>query len=255
MPEPFIRKGNTGSEPEGKARSIGDQVTDVRNQLIESIAGELALDDRVDAVWLTGSLGRGGGDVLSDIDLIIVMARGCEADLVAERFEVADRFGPLVLYLDSPQNAPVSGAQVNALYDIYPLPIYVDWTLWPSMDESPSDVHILFHRESSRMLKSKRLAELPDAQSGNAPEPTPAWLDHFRVAMLPILAKLAARGLNESVYSMYQVIDEPAPVSVDLETVIASLDAILDRLKDTEPAAAIGCIARFLRMIPVAMAG
>jgi predicted nucleotidyltransferase len=190
---------------------ITEQVRSAREHSLARIAREMAADDRVNAVWLGGSLGRGEGDALSDIDIAVVMAPECDAELVAERVKIVERFGSLVLYLDSPHNAPVRGAQINALYDVEPLPFYIDWNLWPSMGERPSDVRPLFERNPDRMRTGRSYEEIQRAMPrGPAPELTPDYLDHFSVAMLTIVAKLAARGWEDSVYQMYEGMSEPA---------------------------------------------
>jgi predicted nucleotidyltransferase len=237
------------------ARLRGEQEA-VRDRLIAHLARVLAADERVGAVWLGGSLGRGGGDAFSDVDVAVVMAPGYAEELVAQRLEMAERllgaqFGPLALYLDSPQNAHSQGAQVNALYDTEPLPLYVDWNLWPQQPERPADVRVLFERDSSRFTTLRSYEEIGSAMPrGAAPPPTPARLDHFRLAMLPIVAKFAVRGRADDVRRMFAVIREPVPASTELCTVLGSLRAILERLREGESVAAIHCVQRYLEMAP-----
>jgi predicted nucleotidyltransferase len=54
-------------------------------------------DDRVAAVFLSGSLATDTGDVYSDVDLMVVAAAGRYDDLFVDRWALMDRLGDLVL--------------------------------------------------------------------------------------------------------------------------------------------------------------
>ena len=66
----------------------------IRDELIERLTARLRADDRVQAAWLGGSLGRGTADQFSDVDVIVATddpkayAAGWDA--------VADRIAPIV---------------------------------------------------------------------------------------------------------------------------------------------------------------
>lgn len=53
--------------------------------LIKRITAVLSGDAAVDAIWLAGSLGQGGGDAFSDVDMLVLVADG-NAPAVAERY-------------------------------------------------------------------------------------------------------------------------------------------------------------------------
>jgi predicted nucleotidyltransferase len=84
--------------------------------VLEAARSWAAEDPRVRALLLKGSLGRGGGDERSDLDLVIVAEPGRRDELWAERRAVAERLGrPLGLFRDvafwEPPNLAI------ALYD------------------------------------------------------------------------------------------------------------------------------------------
>jgi predicted nucleotidyltransferase len=69
----------------------------------------------VRALLLKGSLGRGEGDELSDIDLVIVCAPGRRTELWDERLSVAEALGEVLgLFREQPWQAPYTAI---ALYD------------------------------------------------------------------------------------------------------------------------------------------
>lgn len=50
-----------------------DEYATARSRLLADIAAQFEEDRRVVAAWLTGSLGRGNADAISDIDITIVL--------------------------------------------------------------------------------------------------------------------------------------------------------------------------------------
>ena len=220
----------------------------LRKGIIERITREVAGDTRVDAIWLYGSMGRQTSDALSDLDIVLVMAPGCEKELVAERVEMAERLGPVALALDSPQNAPPNGAQVNAWYDVEPLPLEIDWSFWPPLRERPSDVQALFEYDGVGFYAGRTYREVQADLPQGKPFPSSAeGRARFALAMTPIIAKFAMRGAEPDVYRMYGYLQELPPASADLATTLASLTALVDRLEAIEAPEAIRCVRRYLR--------
>jgi predicted nucleotidyltransferase len=58
--------------------TTGDQ-----QHLIDEIARRLDAEPDVEAVWLAGSLGKGGGDAFSDVDLLVLTADGAAGEVSA----------------------------------------------------------------------------------------------------------------------------------------------------------------------------
>src|SRR3989442_41597 len=67
-----------------------------RDALLERLTDLLRADERVRALWLSGSLGRRSGDAHSDIDLLAVVADG--ADLLDGWEDRVGSVTPLVHY-------------------------------------------------------------------------------------------------------------------------------------------------------------
>jgi predicted nucleotidyltransferase len=234
--------------------ALGDGVRSARQSLIETAVRLLSDDPRVRAVWLAGSCGRGEADALSDVDLAVVVGAGGES-LVGERVAVASRLGPLAAYLDSPQNAPAGGGQVNGLYNLGPLPLFLDLNLWPGVAERPSDVAVLFERDTLSEGTGSCEELLRTLPRGASPERTPAGRDHFRFMMITIAAKYAARGRDNAVVALYRAMGEEPPVSLELDAVLQSLEALTARLAANEPEEAVAATRRYLRMVPCVASG
>lgn len=60
-------------------------VTDLQKGLIDAIHAALAADADIEAAWLAGSLGSGGGDAYSDVDVLALTSDG-QASVVAARY-------------------------------------------------------------------------------------------------------------------------------------------------------------------------
>ena len=234
---------------QGDAREFVRAQAQRHAELVASITLVLLGDERVNAAWLAGSAGRGEDDALSDIDVVLVMAPGYEAEMARQRFALASRVGPVALALDSPQNAPPDGAQVNVLYDLEPLPIFVDWSYWPPISERPSDVRVLFERDSADLITGRAYDEVTASlPPGTGLEGTPQRRADFALAMTPIIAKFALRGAEDDVARMFGYMREPPPERTDLKSTLDALDALTERLAELEPAKAIACVRRYLAM-------
>jgi len=77
-----------------------------QQDLLDAIGRVLEADPEIEAAWLAGSLGRGGGDAFSDVDIVALVARGpAEAGLryargvaaIAEPALVQPLFGGRIL--------------------------------------------------------------------------------------------------------------------------------------------------------------
>ncbi len=90
--------------------------------LIASATGWAQADERVRALLLKGSLGRGEGDERSDLDLVIVTLPGRLAQLWADRHPTAERLGHWLGGFDEvPWQAP------NTFIGFYDGPVKVDF--------------------------------------------------------------------------------------------------------------------------------
>src|SRR5687767_9473386 len=114
-----------------------DSRKSARNSLLEKITSVLQSDNRFVAAWLTGSLGRHGGDALSDIDLTVVVNSQQSAYLcnrpwmiagrtTEKRLELFSLFGEPVIIHENHHNAPENGTFTCVIYADEALA--VDWT-------------------------------------------------------------------------------------------------------------------------------
>ena len=218
-------------------------------ELIKAIQAEIVNDLRVDALWLSGSLGRGEGDSLSDIDLLAVGALGSTEKLVESPEGLVRAVGPVAFVYKAPHNAPLEGTQWNVLYDTNPLPVYVDWNIWPPVERRPSDVAVLFERKpfmrSQETFASMQSHFAKSEGLGRAVE----TLNHFRVMMIPVLAKKAARGEFESVSSMLGYMRLPDTPLTSLEAAVQFCLRLLKEYGASESDVAISTIKRYVETV------
>jgi hypothetical protein len=164
-----------------------------RDALLARAVAGLRADPRVAGAWLLGSLGRGDGDALSDIDLCVVVRDADVAAVLAERRAFVARAGPPLLLLDVPRNAPPGGAYLLVLYPGAAGPLHVDWYWRPRTGTVvPHDGRVLLDRVGLPVAA-------PPAPPTDAARAAAATQDAvFFWAMAPIAAKYIARGWPEA---------------------------------------------------------
>ncbi|HKP53455.1 MAG TPA: nucleotidyltransferase domain-containing protein [Chloroflexia bacterium] len=169
-----------------------------REELVARAAEFLKRDERVVAAWLFGSLGRGDADALSDVDLWVVVADEHIEAVSAERREFVAGIGKPLLIEEAPQNAPIRGAYLLALYGGEAGPHQVDWYWQPKSDaQVPADIRLLFDRVNLpvdtplKSLTNEECAELATNQVA------------FFWAMCNIAAKKIARRQAWGTLSMF----------------------------------------------------
>jgi len=62
-----------------------------QQHLIDVLTRLIEVDPRVEAAWLAGSLGKGGGDEFSDVDLLLLVPENGAAAVSAALIEGLDR--------------------------------------------------------------------------------------------------------------------------------------------------------------------
>lgn len=90
----------------------------------------LAADDRIVAVWLSGSMARGTGDAWADLDLCVVVPDE-HSSSVLTRAADGEVLGELLAWCECPFNAPVGGSQVLARYRVDGHLVMSDINVWP----------------------------------------------------------------------------------------------------------------------------
>ena len=219
-------------------------------EVIGRVTRSLKSDDRVNSVWLGGSLGRGAGDALSDIDLVVVTNAGQTAGVVASLVRLIECAGLVSFVHHAPWNAPQDGAQLNVLYDTEPLPIYVDWNVWPPVARKPRDVETLFERNGlpldARATVASTGAALPATRTDKRPDDN---LDRFRLFMTPIIVKYAVRGNFSEIDRMLRAMRVEAESPTGIDEVLALGETLVQNASGAEAAEAIACVRRYLAAI------
>jgi hypothetical protein len=178
---------------------------------------------QADGLWLVGSLGSGRADEWSDVDIIV---------LGGERV-----LGEPLLTLEMPGNGPAGGGYVGAMYDVGPLPLWVDWYWWPPGAPLPREARRLAGTGTAGSLDLAQTLELIGrGQPGPAPEP-----DVFALAMLPLAAKHLARGNVEKAAAMAAMPNAPTDVELG-----ARLSVVLSRIEGH--AQAVAAVRRYLKV-------
>ena len=128
-----------------------------RVQRLAAITQKLKSDDRIVAAWLTGSLGRGGGDAISDLDLNMVISPDATPILCAQPWRTAGKttpereaficqFGTPTIIYDVHDNAPPHGCFTLVFYAKDHQE--VDWIWLPQAHAvRPFDTLLLFEKQ------------------------------------------------------------------------------------------------------------
>ncbi|MBI3959375.1 MAG: nucleotidyltransferase domain-containing protein [Chloroflexi bacterium] len=118
-----------------------------RDGWLAATRAQLENDERVDAAWLFGSLGRDDGDELSDTDLFVIVNDAEFDELIAHRYDFLAQVAQPLLILEAPQNWPPGGVYNMALYPGASGPHQVDW-YWVRRCAArlPMETRLLFDR-------------------------------------------------------------------------------------------------------------
>ena len=197
-----------------------------RDELLRRAHHLLEADDRVEAAWLFGSLGRGTADGLSDLDLFVVVRDEGVAQIDALARAHVDGLGTPLLLLDAPQNAPSQGIYFMALYEGEAGPHQVDWYWQPrSAARLPTETRLLFERtplprqDTPTLFAYQSVPEWPPLKGAEEAV-------NFFWVMLLITAKYIARSPHErgmglftyatdTLRSVEEFVGESTPLDLD----------------------------------------
>lgn len=206
-----------------------------RAELLTRLVALLECDEHVTAAWLAGSFGRGEADVLSDLDLWVVVADAHLPSTAEARRAYAARLAPPVLTLEAPANAPPDGAYLLAMYAGAAGPQVVDWVWQPR-----SRAHV---PRAAQLLLTR--AELPAEEPPSSPtaEERAARLTHriaFCWMMLPVIAKHIVRRQPWAVIEQLSLVHRTLDgIHLLLDEQPATGTAWKDRRTDRPPVAAV----------------
>ena len=214
---PDARDGQLGELIHGR-RVVLDRITDEAHA-----AGSGAL-------LLIGSLGRGGGDAFSDLDLIIVPGPAFTG------LDLARLFGDKVLLqIEVPRNAPEGGSFHTACLDVAGTVLWVDAITWPSATVAiPADATAVYDNHN---LPHSPLAfiALPDRHRNPEATGHPPT-DATSLLRIAVAAKYLARNDGG------RLVDKlPEADGVGLDAIPALLRQMLGQIGDSALARAVSC--------------
>jgi hypothetical protein len=232
-----------------------------REALLTRLTDALRADERIVALWLGGSLGRGDSDALSDVDATAAVADPVAAVLCArpwpaagrttpDRLALLERCGPVVLAHDVHANAPPGGTQTNA---VYADGVCLDLNLVPlSLARLPADARPLFERRPLPEAPPETAEPLAERRQRIGQLVALFWI------MTLVTAKYRLRGWDVSVQSTlsqlrgqlatlrrllageaprFQRLDPYLPLAATAAQQAAALRALADELESLLPAA------------------
>lgn len=173
-----------------------------RDDLLARIAAGLEASPRFRAAWLAGSLGRGAGDALSDLDLFVAVDDTAAVELCAypravsagapdARMELFRAFGDPLNIHENHRNAPRGGSFSAVLYR--DPPVLVDWVLVPQRHAGrEADTRLLTARAEIPEGVMPPQGELADTQASSAGE-DPEQLAAERLAFFWMMAAVASK--------------------------------------------------------------
>jgi hypothetical protein len=203
-----------------------------RTTLLEELAAQLKADSRILAIWVTGSLGRGKGDAISDVDVTVVLTEDgaeelCirphqEGGLVSlERLELFSRFGRPAIVHENHNNAPPGGTFTFVQYAEKAL--IVDWTLAPQSEaKRPQDALLLFDKEGVPMAALVKPLETAERARIASEKAAFFWM------MACVIVKYIAR---EDTLQFNSWLDELHWLVNDIEGLVAGKEPVFDPQK------------------------
>jgi len=191
--------------PMGTKLDIPAIRTHERQNLVQTLAAHLKLDDRVQAAWLSGSISRGEDDWLSDIDLYVAVADESIEEVVQGRYEFVARQVTPTLSMDQMRNAPPRGGYLLVHYPGEYGPQHIDWFWQPeSLASFPDDGLLLFDKVglpvADGKVWEKEMNQTVSRPAIDSTDPVDL-LNHdvkFFWAMSLIVAKYIVRGDDET---------------------------------------------------------
>jgi predicted nucleotidyltransferase len=127
--------------------SANEAYAQEREQLLSRISTFLEENPNVKAAWLFGSFGVGDVDVLSDLDLWVVIDDDHIEPIIVNSRQFTSQFDQPIFVVEAPQNAPQGGAYLMTCYDCEIAPHIVDWYWQPaSLAYIPEGTRLIFDR-------------------------------------------------------------------------------------------------------------
>lgn len=140
------------------------------------------------AFHVAGSLGRGEGDVWSDVDAWVTFADETIGGVIADRWRLYGEVGEILIAHEAAQNRTIGGVYSLVIYQTPVGPMIVDWSLMRrSLSRIDERTKVVFEVEP--ILAGERLID-SDAVHVESREDSISWL----ICMLHVAIKKVARG-------------------------------------------------------------
>jgi hypothetical protein len=196
------------------------------------------------ALLLIGSLGRGGGDAWSDLDLIAVPG----SDYT--RLDLAVQFADRVLAsLAAPRNAPIGGSYQGLYLDVADTVLWIDLYLWPAATATiPTDATAIY---DDLTLPHSDLAFIPLITAHSDPAaPAPRDNEATTLLRVAVAAKYFARA------DITRLADKlPEAGSAKLDEIPTLLRAQLAGVRQPQLARAVSATGRLVDLAAAARPG
>ncbi|MEV6963872.1 hypothetical protein AB0M47_02075 [Hamadaea sp. NPDC051192] len=191
------------------------------------------------ALLLIGSLGRGGGDAWSDLDLIAVGDPEATLDLAVV-------FGDQVLAtVDAPREAPIGGSYAGVCLQIADGVLWLDWYRWPIETAAiPTDATALY---DDLRLPASPVEFIPLITAHSDPTAPGASGDAAVLLRVAVAAKYLARSAATKLAAKI-----PETAGLRLDEMAERLHAMAASVTDPKLAAAVTATRRLVDLAEAA---
>lgn len=205
---------------------------EIHRSFLAATVERLQADDRVVAVVLTGSGGRGDADEWSDLD-INVIAEDERSESLLSHAASAEDYGDLAVWVDCSFNAPPKGAMTFARYLVGDDLVLVDWHVWPlELARLTSGAVIQWVRPDVNLEPfDGTVVDLTSSMSLRTPPPySKQQRAEWELCMLQIAASRPARGQDAAEFAGHLGVTfaEGSPPPVQLGVLERRLDDLRD---------------------------
>lgn len=238
---PPIRAGKDGAMPTLALPDRLRRMTMDRQTALDTTTAA-ARRANLGALLLIGSLGRGGGDAWSDLDLIAV------GDTADPSFDLANVFGDRVLAtVDAPREAPVGGSYRGVCLGIADGVLWLDWYHWPITTAAiPTDATAI-HDDLG--LPASPLAFIPLITEHSDPTAPGASGGAAVLLRVAVAAKYLARSDAAKLAAKI-----PETAGLRLDQTAARLHAMAVSVTEPELSAAVAATLRLVELAEAARA-
>jgi hypothetical protein len=211
------RGAHVGTVPSAREK-IG-RYARARDDFLTGVARQLTGDGRVAQLWTVGSLGRGDGDQLSDLDLVIVPNADHLPAILADPVTLVPLPSPILTRLRRDRNAPPGGAYTGICVEVATLPMWIDLYIWPPTSAAvPADATVLVDKILTATRQDPRgFIELLSAHQPPTHQDCPDDDDAADLLRVCVAAKYLARGnhaaLARAINERTIDIDDPLAVA------------------------------------------